>query len=184
MRLRNAALAVAIGEAANDVREEGGENRGEKVREYLSNSGIEIAAPWCAAFVQWCADSAAGYLGVRNPLDDVNREALVLDYAILGDERAWIVEPFEARAGDLVLFEFGDAGRWNHIGFLEERLQYVVQGERRVYRSFRTVEGNTSPGVGSTSSEREREGDGVFRKVRKIANRPTLFLSWDESTSG
>lgn len=183
MRLRAAALGVAVGEAANDVREVGGENRGGKIRTYLSNAGISIPAPWCAAFVQWVTDGAARYLAVANPLDDVQREALVADYATLGKERGWTVEPFQARPGDLVLFRFGDSDRWNHIGFLEERLQYVQQRGRRVYRSFRTCEGNTSPGVGG-DAEAQREGEGVYRKLRKYRPARVRFLSWDESRHG
>lgn len=191
MRLRTAALAVLIGEAASRVHEQGGDNRGARVRQYLANVGIGVPAAWCAAAIQWAADHGAWYLGVDDPLDWVEQEALVESYAMEGERRGWVVLPWEARAGDLVLFMFPEPGadeepkRWNHCGLLEDaQLQYVMQNERRVYHSFRTVEGNTSPGVGLTPTERDREGDGVYRKVRKFVPGRTLFLRWDEATEG
>ena len=44
----------------------------EKVRDYLSNIDppINVAAPWCAAAIQYWSDAAARLLGVDNPLDN------------------------------------------------------------------------------------------------------------------
>jgi len=184
MRLRDAALAVAIGEAANGIREVGGENQGPRVREYLENAGIGIPAAWCAAFIQFDADGGARYLGVENPLDEVEREALVADYVELGRRNGWVIEPTEARAGDLVAFKFSGADRWNHIGFVEEAVPYVTQAGTIEYAPFRTIEGNTSPGVGASTEEEEREGEGVFRKRRDVIQGRTIFLRWDEGISG
>ena len=184
MRLRDVALGTAIGECVNRVREVGGDNDGEKVREYLSNAGIPVPAPWCAAFIQWATDGAARYLSTDNPLDDVTREALVADYVSLAEERGWVIEAHEARGGDLVAFKFSGADRWNHIGFVEDAVPYVTQAGEIEYAPFRTVEGNTSPGVGESTEEEEREGDGVYRKTRRVRAGRTIFLRWDEMTSG
>lgn len=174
MRLREAALSVAIGECVNAVREEGGENKGEKVRAYLRNAEIPVPAPWCAAFVQWATDGAAGFLAFENPLDAVHREALVSDYMALSEQEGWTVPPDRAEPGDLVCYKFGAGDRWNHIGF-------VLSKPRRVEGRFNwmAVEGNTSPGVGLSEAEREREGDGVYKKRRRFRENRTAFVAWD-----
>ena len=40
------------------VREEGGNNRGPRVEEYLRSAGAEPGQPWCAAFATWCLRQA------------------------------------------------------------------------------------------------------------------------------
>lgn len=182
MRLRDAALGVAIGECVNRVREEGGDNRGEKVREYLENAGIGVPAAWCAAFIQWVTDGAARYLDVPNPLDDVAREALVADYVQLAQEQGWVLDATEARPGDLVAFKFSGSSRWNHIGILEEQVPYVMAAGEIEFARFHTVEGNTSPGVGESTDEEEREGGGVYRKSRAVRSGRTIFFRWDNVT--
>lgn len=175
MRLKEVALSVAIGEAVNAVREEGGDNRGAKVREYLDNAGIPVPAAWCAAFMQWVADGAARFIKNDNPLSAVHREALVEDYVRLAENNGWTVKPHAAYPGDLVAYRFGSSGRWNHIGIVLTK-PWAEDDEI----SFEAVEGNTSPGVGTSTSERERDGDGVYRKRRTYRNGKTCFIAWDE----
>ena len=154
-------LGVALAEADHKVREEGGNNNGPRIRQYLDNAGIAVPAPWCAAFVQYCSDVAARGLGVPNPLDAVKLEALVQSYA---DEFAHqVVDPWSARPGDLVCFSFGGE-RWDHIG---------VIAQPPVGQSFWTVEGNTS-------TTDQRDGDSVSVKPRTLdtGTREPLFLRW------
>lgn len=188
MRLRLAAAGIALGEAANEVREVGGNNRGPAIRKYARNAGFEDdGLPWCAMGVQWCADGAARLLQARNPLDEVELEGLVRSYALEGHERGWIIEPHQARAGDLVLYEFpGGDPTWNHIGFVLEELHYIIDADedRFIYDPFHAIEGNTGPGVGLTPEERDREGDGWYVKRRRVRPGKTLFLRWDELEEG
>lgn len=163
-------LGVAIGEVDHHVREEGGENRGPRVRQYLANCDppINVAAPWCAAFTQYCSDAAAKLLAVPNPLDAVVLEAYVESYREFAEQNGlFVADPLP---GDLVIFSFGRK-RCDHIG--------IVLGEKSAAGWFRTIEGNTSPGVGATSAEKEREGDGVFQKLRDASKQPTRFIRWD-----
>ena len=157
------ALGVALGEADHKVREEGGNNRGARIRTYLDNAGIAIPAPWCAAFVQYCADVAARGLGTPNPLDEVQLEALVESY--VDRLEGSTVGREDVRAGDLVAFQFGEADRWNHIG-------YVAQPPRPGAKGFWTVEGNT----GDLS---QRDGGGVHLKPRELDAYPVRFFAWD-----
>jgi len=80
--LQIATLGVALGEVSQRVREVGGNNQGPRIQEYLNNLDppIHEAAPWCAAGLHFCADTAAMGLGVPNPLDAVRLEAYVQSY--------------------------------------------------------------------------------------------------------
>lgn len=166
MSIRATALGVAACDADHRVRESGGNNRGPRIRQYLENLDppIAAAAPWCAAAVQYWSDVAARVLGTDNPLDAVRLEALVQSYY---DEFGHLeVAPYEAEPGDLVLFEFGDAGRWNHIGLLAQPPN--PQGH------LWTVEGNTS-------DQNQRDGDAVVVKPRDLnAGYPVVFLTWGD----
>lgn len=163
MSIRLVALGFAASEADHKVREQGGNNRGPRIRQYLDGAGIAVDAPWCAAFVHYCADGAARALGAVNPLDDVQLEALVQSYydRLQGSE----VQPADVLPGDLALFRFGGSERWNHIGL-------VAQPPRPGATTFWTVEGNT----GDVS---QRDGDGVYLKPRDLSEYPVCFLAWD-----
>lgn len=156
-------LGVALAEADHKVREEGGNNKGPRIRQYLEGTDppITIAAPWCAAFVQYCSDVAARGLGMRNPLDDVRHEALVQSYFDHFQDRA--IPAGRVRPGDLVLFRFPGPPRWNHIG--------IVAQPPNADGIIWSVEGNTG-------DVDQRDGDGVYLKPRKVGASPITFLRW------
>lgn len=159
--LRAVTLGVAACEAQRKVREEA-PNSGARVREYLKNAGVNVAAPWCAAFVQFCADVAANTLAVKNPLDAVALEAYVQSYFQWAKDGGLIVREADALPGDLALYSFGKS-RWDHIGLL---LETPIGG------SFRACEGNTNDG-GS------RDGDGVYIRLRGThKGYPVQFVRW------
>lgn len=166
-------LGRALGDAEHGVHEEGGNNAGAWIRKYLHEAGIEVPAAWCAASITAWSNWAANLLGVLNPLDEVVQEGLVQSFYNWGQQRGLIVPLAAARPGDLVCYRFpgGTANAWNHLGILAAKLD----GGR-----IRTVEGNTSPGVGATKAEREREGDGVYVRERNPAAQPTAFIRWGE----
>jgi len=162
--LRYATLGAALGDLARGVRETS-TNWGDDVERYLRNAGINLPAAWCAAFVQYEADAAAKGLGVRNPLDDVKREALVLDYAAwadgIGGLRAVPVD-----YGDLALFAFAAPERWNHIGLVVRPPKGLAAGDE-----FLSVEGNTDDAGG-------REGIKVAIRTRKVVPGRVRFVRW------
>lgn len=162
--IRAVTLGVALGEISHGVREEGGNNEGPRIREYLMNTDppIHVSAPWCAAAVQYWADVACRGLGVPNPLDEVRREAYVQDYRAWAIGRGALVSEVDAEPGDLVLYDFRGI-RWDHIGIL---LSPVEAG------AFRAVEGNTSDAS-------QRDGDAVAVKGRRIdSGYPVCFVRW------
>lgn len=156
-------LGFAGCDADHKVREEGGNNRGPRIREYLENTDppINIAAPWCAAAVQYWSDAAARVLGVENPLDAVRLEAYVQSYH---DHFApdGIVTAAEAEPGDLVLYSFGGQ-RWDHIGLVAQ-----APTDSTVW----SVEGNTS-------DANQRDGDVVTIKPRALdRSYDVTFIRW------
>lgn len=164
--IQHVALGIALCDADHKVREMGGNNQGPRISEYLQgiDPPINVAAPWCAAAVQYWFDLAGRMLGIDNPLDQVRLEAYVQSYYdSLRD--AELPGPELARHGDLALFNFGGS-RWDHIGM-------VVQPPYTRGATFWCVEGNTNE-AGS------REGDGVLVKPRKTdGSYPVTFIRPD-----
>lgn len=60
-------LAVEIARAELGVHEEGGNNRGPRVEEYLRAVGLEPGNAWCAAFVFYVFREASKRAGLVNP---------------------------------------------------------------------------------------------------------------------
>ena len=137
-----------------------GSNRGPRIDQYLRSAGLDPTTgsyPWCAAFVYWCFDQAAGRLAVRNP---VVKTTGVLDHwnraGSLGIPRLSSVEcmaqPSLVSPG-MIFIILTSSGN-GHTG--------LVDSVRGLYLD--TIEGNTNEG-GS------REGIGVFRRTsRKIGD--------------
>lgn len=169
--VRYLAASCALAEEARKVRETS-PNWSKDIRLYGLNCEppITFPIPWCAAFVQYITDKACRAWGVRNPLDDVKREAYVPDYAKLAADKGWVIPPTMVDVGDLVLFRFpGGPSRWNHIG--------IVTRPPDEWGQFTTVEGNTGD-----PSKDQRDGDGVYIKARSIRhNYQTMFVRWDRN---
>jgi hypothetical protein len=163
-------LGIALGDVDHGVIEEGGPNAGPRVRAYLRHCDppLNVAAPWCAAFVQYVSDVAAEALDIYNPLNGVKLEAYVQSYHEWAKAHARIVDVAQAQSGDLILYSFGGK-RWDHVGIV---LRALSGGK------IAAVEGNTSPGVGASAVEREREGDGVYIKVRTIGRQDIEIVRW------
>lgn len=163
--IRAVTLGFAGCDADHKVREEGGNNRGPRIRQYLDglDPPIHADAPWCGAFVQYCSDAAARLLGVPNPLDAIRHEALVQSYV----DSLRSIASYEAEPGDLVAFRFESGpDRWNHIGILAQKVE--TDG------TFFSVEGNTS-------DESQRDGDAVAVKPRSINDSYDVrFLTWGD----
>ena len=167
-----ATLAVATHDVRRQVREQGGNNRGPDVERVLRNAGVTIPAPWCAAWVQDVTDSAAQSLGVTNPLNDVVNEALVQSYANWAAQKPkdrLVIFPSRALPGDLVLYKFGTSGRYDHVGIVS-RPPFDDAGGAL----FRSFEANTSSGDAGS----QRDGHGVYERVRSVAPGKTMFVRW------
>lgn len=167
--IRLATVSVALAHADLKIREEGGNNRGPRIRAYLANTEPPLAegAPWCAAAVQYWSDVAARGLELTNPLDAVKLEALVQSYydAFKDDVIGPAVRP---EPGDLVLFKFPKDGKpsptWNHIGL-------IARPPKPGTSIAWCVEGNTG-------DVDQRDGDGVYLKPRDLAKLTSCVIRW------
>lgn len=145
---REKALRIALKEAQQGVREQGGANTGPRVRQYQAQDGYQPANDtgyaWCASFVNAC------FAWAGRPLVELKRSASVGFLLTYARERGWVVS-VPAR-GDVFCYESAsDSDSWpDHTGLV---LRRNPDG------SLRTVEGNTS---GTSIAE----GDGVYVKDR------------------
>jgi hypothetical protein len=165
-------LAAVLATAASQVgvREQPrNSNSGPEVDAYLKRVGVPLSLPptrkpWCCAFVYWCFDETARQRGRANPmvrtagcLDHWNRAAARGARLVTAGRAA--SNPSLIAPGTVFIL---DAGRGlGHTGLVE-----------RVESGFvHTLEGNTDP-------SQSREGGGVYRLTRKIANINKGFIDY------
>ena len=154
-------VGLALQELEDEVREST-INWSDRIGEYLRNAGINFAAPWCAAFIQWVTDEACSILRLPNPLDQVKREAYVNDYYVWAKEKGRLIHPDQVKPGDLSLYSFGGQ-RYDHIGLIV--VPPMVQNSR-----FTAIEGNTNSTGG-------REGVEVALRSRLVTDK-MRFVRW------
>lgn len=145
-------LVAINAEEEEGIREEGGNNRGPRVQEYQKATWLDGTGwAWCAAFVCFVIREAIEGRTVKfkRPLT-----AAAWDFERWATEQAGAdVQLFKPRSkttirrGDLVVFEISHIG----IAIADEKDGYVE-----------TIEGNTGPSGG-------REGDGVWKKRRRVS---------------
>ena len=155
-QLLAAALQIASGEEAKQVREvPKNSNRGPQVDEYLQRVGVSPGNAWCCAFVYWCVDEAAQATARANPLiktagclDHWNRAPAQGARRILRQQA--VGNPESVKSGMIFIMDHGKG--LGHTGLVE-----TVAGGL-----LTTIEGNTD-------ASKTREGGGVYRLTRKIA---------------
>lgn len=127
-------VQLAQAELAKGVRETGGNNESERIREYrTATAGAEnIPGPWCAYFVSWLAREAGAPIGAGG-----NGTGYVPTLEAWGKQEGRFVERGAARPapGDIVIFDWGRDGTADHTGIVER-----VDADGRVH----TIEGNAS----------------------------------------
>jgi hypothetical protein len=151
---------IQIAQNEVGVREHGGNNRGNRIREYQSSTNLAPGAwPWCAAFTGWCIrewlkdSEVVRWLNLQRRTPQEWRPKTALAYGL----KSWALQrpsttkvyndTHKAQLGDIVTFDF------SHVGFVVEDT-----GKEIV-----TLEGNT----GQKGLRDSETGDGVWRKVRK-----------------
>ena len=139
-------------------------NWGPEIKQFLYAADLSVPAPWCAAFVNWCAEQGSYDTNIASPLEQVVNQAYVQSYADWAQENKKYVHETKTGHGDLFLLYYPKLHRYAHIGFVSE--MNVDEGW------FTTVEGNTN----DTAS---REGFKVASRRRSISER-TKFVRWAE----
>lgn len=152
--LQRRVLELAAGELG--VRE-AGRNRGIRVEMYQAAAGARPGDPWCASFVVWAFLEAVHALNVPMPLP---RTPGALKLWQRSDPWTHWHLP---TAGSVFVVDHG-AGL-GHCGLVED-----VRGDGGLL----TIEGNTGPGPGVPSAD--REGDGVYRRHDRNARDCVGFI--------
>jgi len=144
------------------IEELGGDNKGPAVEIFQRSAAIPAGSPWCAAFVNFCAEMASALKNEWSPLEQVKREGYVQDYYTWATGHGKLVEWDQAAPGDLFLLYFPSKNRYAHIGFVD-----YVDYDRMEYA---TIEGNSN-------KEGSREGYEVVTKIRPIEDK-MRFIRW------
>ena len=159
------ALKIAADQESRRVREvPRNSNRGPQVDKYLQCADCPPGNAWCCAFVYWCMNEAAKKLGRRNPMV---RTAGVMDHWQRSTTTGATRFTTARALADLELVQPGlifivdHGGGFGHTGFVER-----VDGG-----ILTTLEGNTD-------ASRTREGGGVYRLTRKIADVNKGFIDY------
>ena len=158
-------MAIAAAEEAKGVRESPrNSNRGPEVDAYLKRVGLGGGFAWCCAFTYWCFDEAARAATRANPmvktagcLDHWNRAERAGGRRVPAAQA--VADPRLVEPGMVFIMNFGGAA--GHTGFVES-----VNGGL-----ITTIEGNTD-------ASKTREGGGVYRLSRKIADINTGFIHY------
>lgn len=128
------------------VREKTGNNDGERVEEYLAVTNLGKGYAWCASFVSWVF-AQAGFVQPRTAWSPslFPKDKIIWESGKVGSRHQM------PATGDVFGIWFPKLGRIAHAGFVDEWGELF----------FISVEGNTNQG-GSA------EGDGVYRKRRRV----------------
>jgi hypothetical protein len=159
-------LEVAGREADRKVREiPANSNRGPDVERYLASVDKQPGLAWCVAFVYFCYNTAASELGRINPmvrtagvLDHWNRCAREKGARRITNAQA-VADPAALRPGMIFVIDHGSG--LGHSGLIERVAGGIIE----------TIEGNTD-------ASKTREGGGVYRLRRKIADINTGFVDY------
>ena len=159
------ALRIAAAQEASHVREiPRNSNRGPQVDAFLRCAGCPPGNSWCCAFVYWCMNEASKELGRRNPMV---RTAGCLDHwqraSSKGANRFTTARALADHAliHPGLIFVMDHGAGFGHTGFVER-----VDGGMMT-----TLEGNTD-------ASKTREGGGVYRLTRKIADVNKGFIDY------
>lgn len=133
------------------ITEQGKDNHGRMVELFQSTIGHSQGEPWCLSFIQSCVAyvESFGFVSALFPTE----------HCLTAWENSKARRPVEPQAGDLILYRVGDTTK-GHAALITS-----VHA-----RNYSTVEGNTGPATNII----EREGDGVYTKLRPRGGFPKM----------
>lgn len=145
-------LLVDSAIACIGIKEDGPDNHGPMVEVLQCCVGLPQGQPWCVSFVQSCVSYVEAKKGILSPLPAYES---VLELWYKGHNICSVSKP---QPGDIILWQMGDTPH-GHCGII---ISLDVD-------HYRTIEGNTSE-----LREIDRNGDGVYRKLRKMGGSVTF----------
>mgnify|MGYP001571423485 CR=1 FL=1 len=129
------------------VTEQGGENRGKRVGEYLAVTGLPEGYAWCAAFVSWTLKQC----GIKVPYSARAHDMSTYNIIYKKNRKGRIPKTAKGKILVFGVYTFSNK-TYNHTGFIPDIRKAAAI----------TTEGNTN-GKG------EREGDVVATLIRPLA---------------
>jgi surface antigen len=150
---RESVVSTAIREIG--TKEEGGNNRGKRIGEYLASVGLGQGNPWCAAFTKFVYE--------ENKIPTPGATAWSPSW-FPKSRTYWSKgnDPASIRKADIFGLHYQNLGRIGHVGIIEK-----VDGNW-----IHTIEGNTG-------SDQGRDGD-VVRRHRRSIQTITKISKWIE----
>lgn len=132
------------------ISEVGGDNKGAWVETFQKAfDGVAQGEPWCVAFVCYCIKRVETAFSVPCGLK-LSEHAMTL----------WNTNPAQRRTEP----KPGLIAVWKKKGTTSGHVGIVSRVTKDEPVKFGTIEGNTGPGAGV-----EREGDGVYEKLRSMS---------------
>ncbi|KPK37042.1 MAG: hypothetical protein AMJ65_15535 [Phycisphaerae bacterium SG8_4] len=163
---QNLPVELAVLSVARDFigLQEIGNNRGPAVEFFQKLGGSEPGAPWCASFVNACAEIGCALKNVYSPFEKIRPDLqdYVQAYVDYGRDNDWEITFAFAFPGCIGALWKPSLDRFAHLFFVDEVY--------RVHGKFRTVEGNTN-------AEGGREGIEVASLTRSASDR-IVFFDW------
>ncbi len=176
MNLRHIKQRLLVHEAKKwqGFTEQGGNNKGQAVELFQKYvDGRAVGEPWCISFIQFCVNQVdemvdSFFAMSINHRSQLHRTEHSLTMYRMHPENLHINQP---EPGTIPIWQKGLTAS-GHGGIVD----FVLTDDR----GFMSIEGNTGPG-----SKVEREGDGVFRKVRSLSTVGSFKLKgflrpWDD----
>lgn len=121
-----------------------GSNWGSDVQRYLQHVGYKVPAPWCAAFVRFCLDSA----GIKSTINASSGSAYNKNNIVYKQTKFYK----KALPGDVFVIYYASLRRIGHTGFVYRARSSTV---------CETIEGNSN-------DDGSREGYAVVKRKRSF----------------
>lgn len=107
---------------------------------------------WCATFLVACFKIGGEAKAIKN-------SASVIEIAKWGLSNHAVIDPTEAKAGDVIILDFDGHGYPEHI-------ELAIHDFDNKAKAIRTIGGNTSSG----RTGNQANGDGVYPKTRRYGS--------------
>ena len=110
---------------------------------FLASWTTSAETPWCAAFVEYVMENSGNYEQLPDWYKDIENKWYCPNIDNAAEKAGAVINGDEAKAGDIVLFDWDGDGKMDHVGI-------VVSNENG---KLVTIEGNTSNKVAQKEYE-------------------------------
>ena len=148
---------LKVAQSQIGVYEQGGDNKGPEVVNYLAEVGLEAGNPWCSAFAIWCIHQVEKK---SKKISKVYKSGHVMTMwrNTPESEKMWL-----PKKGAIAIWRYGDSEK-GHCGIVESVDDFGVE--------FVSIEGNSKAGNPAIV----REGDCVDRHTRSLNHSDSFTL--------